>query len=139
MKFPIAGQNGFETGNRLGNPGLKAELTSELEFGFDARFFNNRLGFDFSWYDRITSDQIIEVQLAPSTGYTRQVTNLGEVENKGIELGVNMIPLKGRNWSWELNVMYTQNDNNVNSLGDTDATRLILNNAYSVNLSLIHI
>ncbi len=134
IKFPIAGQNGFETGNRLGNPGLKAELTSELEFGFDARFFNNRLGFDFSWYDRVTSDQIIEVQLAPSTGYTRQVTNLGEVENKGIELGVNMIPLKGRNWSWELNVMYTQNDNNVNSLGDTDATRLILNNAYSVNL-----
>lgn len=134
IKFPIAGQNGFETGNRLGNPNLKAELTKELEFGFDARFFNNRLGFDFSWYDRVTSDQIIDVALPPSTGYTRQVTNLGEVENKGIELGINATPLQGRNWSWDVFVTYTKNKNNVNSLGDTDATRLILNNAYSVNL-----
>lgn len=134
LKFPIDGQNGFETGNRLGNPGLKAELTTETEFGVDVRFFNNRLGFDFSWYDRVTSDQIIDVALPPSTGYTRQITNLGEVENKGIELGIATVPLKGRNWSWELNVTYTNNDNNVNSLGDTEATRLILNNAYSVNL-----
>ena len=134
IKFPIAGQNGFETGNRLGNPNLKAELTKELEFGFDARFFNNRLGFDFSWYDRITSDQIIDVALPPSTGYTRQVTNLGEVQNTGVELGINATPLQGRNWSWDVFVNYTKNKNNVNSLGDTDATRLILNNAYSVNL-----
>lgn len=134
VKFPVNGQNGFESGNRLGNPELQAELTSELEFGTDIRFFNNRLGFDFSWYDRVTSDQIIDVALPPSTGYTRQVTNLGEVENKGIELGVNMVPLKGRNWSWDVWVNYTKNKNNVNSLGDTDATRLVLNNSYSVNL-----
>ena len=134
VKFPVAGQNGFESGNRLGNPELQAELTSELEFGTDIRFFNNRLGFDFSWYDRVTSDQIIDVALPPSTGYTRQVTNLGEVENKGIELGINMVPLKGRNWSWDVWVNYTKNKNNVNSLGDTDATRLVLNSSYSVNL-----
>jgi len=134
LKFPIAGQNGFETGNRLGNPDLKAELTSELEFGADVRFFNSRIGIDFSWYDRITSDQIVDVALAPSSGYTRQVTNLGEVENTGIELGLNLIPLQGRNWSWEVNANYTKNENNVNSLGETDATRIVLNNAYGVNL-----
>lgn len=134
IKFPIAGANGFESGNRLGNPTLQAELTKELEFGVDIRFFQNRLGLDFSWYDRITEDQIIDVALPPSTGYTRQVTNLGEVQNTGIELALNTVPLQGRNWSWELGVNYTKNDNNVNSLGDTDATRLILNNAYGVNL-----
>ncbi len=134
IRFPIAGQNGFETGNRLGNPGLKAELTTELEFGADIRFFQNRLGIDFSWYNRVTSDQIIDVSLAPSAGFTRQVTNLGEVENTGIELGVNATVLKGRNWSWDVFVNYTKNNNNVNSLGETEATRLILNNSYSVDL-----
>ena len=134
IKFPIAGQNGFESGNLLGNPELQAELTSELEFGTDLRLFNNRLGIDFSWYDRVTSDQIIEVELPPSTGYTRQVTNLGEVQNTGIELGLNAVVLKGNKWSWDVFVNYTDNNNTVKSLGDTDATRLVLNNAYSVNL-----
>ena len=134
IRFPIAGQNGFETGNRLGNPGLKAELTTELEFGADVRFFQNRLGIDFSWYDRVTSDQIIDVSLAPSAGFTRQVTNLGEVQNTGIELGVNATVIQGRNWSWDLFVNYTKNDNTVNSLGETEATKLILNNSYSVDL-----
>ena len=134
LSFPIAGQNGFESGNRLGNPELQAELTTEIEFGTDIRFFNNRLGFDFSWYDRRTSDQIIDVELAPSSGYTRQVTNLGEVQNTGIELGITATPLKGRKWSWDLFVNYTKNENEVLSLGETDATRLVINNAYSVNL-----
>ena len=134
IRFPIAGQNGFATGNRLGNPNLQAELTKELEFGIDIRFFQNRLGLDFSWYDRVTEDQIIDVELAPSTGFTRQVTNLGEVENKGIELALNATPFQGNNWSWDVNFNYTKNDNNVNSLGETEATRLILNNAYGVNL-----
>ncbi len=134
IRFPIAGQNGFETGNRLGNPNLQAELTTELEFGADVRFFQNRLGIDFSWYDRVTSDQIIDVSLAPSAGFTRQVTNLGEVQNTGIELGVNATVLQGRNWSWDVFVNYTKNDNTVNSLGETEATKLILNNSYSVDL-----
>ncbi len=134
IRFPIAGQNGFEAGNRLGNPNLQAELTKELEFGADIRLFQDRFGIDFSWYDRVTEDQIIDVDLAPSSGFTRQVTNLGEVQNTGIELGLNLMPLKGRNWSWEVNWNYTKNENNVNNLGETEATRLILNNAYSVNL-----
>lgn len=134
ITFPIAGQNGFEAGNRLGNPNLKAELTTELEFGIDLRMFQNRFGVDFSVYNRVTKDQIIDIALPPSSGYTRQVTNLGEVQNNGIELALYGTPLKGRNWSWDLNWNYTHNKNNVNSLGETDATRLILNTAYGVQL-----
>ena len=134
IRFPIAGQNGFLTGNRLGNPNLQAELTKELEFGFDVRFFQNRLGLDFSWYNRVTEDQIIDVELAPSTGFTLQTTNLGEVENTGIELALNAVPVRARNWSWDVFFNYTDNKNNVNSLGETDATRLILNNSYGVDL-----
>jgi len=85
LNFPLAGPiNGFSLGNRLGNPDLKSELTSEMEFGKDLRFIKNRIGIDFTYYDRTTTDLIWNVTLPSSTGLTTQTRNLGKVTNKGI-------------------------------------------------------
>jgi len=117
LNFPLAGSiNGFSLGNRLGNPDLKAELTTEKEIGADVRFLKNRFGVDFNYYDRSTTDLIWDVTLAASTGYTSQTLNLGEVTNKGIELMVTLVPVKTQDFEWKLTVNYAKNNNKLVSL-----------------------
>jgi TonB-linked SusC/RagA family outer membrane protein len=99
--------------NRLGNPNLLRELHQELEGGVEARLLNNRLGIDLSLYDKGSDDLIIDLELDPSTGYTNTTVNAAEVTNKGIELGLNLIPVKTRDWTWDITFNYTKNENEV--------------------------
>ena len=114
LNFPLAGSiNGFSLGNRLGNPDLKSELSSELELGFDIRFIDNRIGIDFTYYDKTTTDLIWNVTLPSSTGFTSQTRNLGKVTNKGIELMVNLVPVKTKDLKWEVSWNYAKNNNKL--------------------------
>ena len=114
LNFPLAGPiNGFSLGNRLGNEDLKSELTSEKEIGTDVRFFKNRLGIDFTYYDRSTTDLIFNVTLPASTGYLTQTRNLGKVTNKGIELMVTLVPVKTKDFEWKLSWNFAKNNNKL--------------------------
>ncbi len=110
------------SGSVLGNPNLKPERIDEIEFGVEARFFNNRLGMDLSIYNKKTNDLIINRPLDPSTGYTSTETNIGLIENKGVELDLSMDWIQsndGVNFSTSLN--WSTNDAIVIDLGeDTD-------------------
>jgi TonB-linked SusC/RagA family outer membrane protein len=94
----------------LNNANLKNELTKEIEFGADLRFFKGgRLGFDFSWFKRNSFDQITRAALPRSTGFDEAVVNAGEIENKGIELGVTIVPIKTANgFNWTTNLNFTR-------------------------------
>lgn len=116
--FPLQGQNAFEVSNRRGNTNLRPEITTELEVGFDIRFFNDRLGIDFSYYDKSTIDQILPVTLSASTGYTTQTLNLGEVTNKGIELLITATPVSIGDFNWDLSFTFANNKNEVVKLID---------------------
>ncbi len=83
--------------NRLGNPNLRGELIGEFELGFEAKALNNRIGVDFTVYDRQTRDLITDAPLDPSTGFTTTFLNLGKISNKGIEIGFNATPVKLNN------------------------------------------
>jgi len=114
LNFPLSGPiNGFSLGNRLGNDNLKSELTSEKEIGAEIRFFTNRIGIDFSYYDRTTTDLIWNVTLPSSTGYTSQTMNLGKVTNNGIELMVTLVPVKTTDLQWKLSWNFTKNNNEL--------------------------
>ncbi|HMX39424.1 MAG TPA: SusC/RagA family TonB-linked outer membrane protein [Saprospiraceae bacterium] len=105
--------------NRLGNAKLRNELTTEIEFGTDLRFFRNRLGIDFTWFKRNSTDQITEAALPGSSGFTSAIVNAGEIENKGIELGVNIDVLKSdRRLNWNSNFNLTAIKTLVVSAGD---------------------
>lgn len=106
--------------NELGNPDLKPELVKEVEFGVEAKFFDNRLGIDLSLYDKKSTDLIIDRPLDPATGYDTTADNIAEVSNKGVELGVNLslIRTKTDGLTWDASVQFTQNENYVESLGD---------------------
>jgi len=104
--------------NRLGNANLRPELHKELEGGLEAKFLNNRVGVDLSLYDRQSSDLIIDLSLDPATGFTQTTVNAAELSNKGIELGLNLTPLKGRNFSWDITLNYTRNVSNIDKIAD---------------------
>ncbi|MDQ3142105.1 MAG: SusC/RagA family TonB-linked outer membrane protein [Bacteroidota bacterium] len=134
IDFPIGGYNSFEIGDRIGNSNLKPERTNELEFGVEAKLFKQRVGFDFSWYDKKTEDQIIEVDIDPASGYRAQTVNLGEIQNRGIEFLVDLVPVRTQNFEWGLTFNYSKNKNKVVSLGLDTATSLLLNDAYNIEL-----
>jgi len=118
LVFPLVGTSGFEISNVLGNSTLKPELTTELEFGADLRFFDSRFGIDFAYYQKETDGQILAVDVATTSGFTSKFVNFGVVENKGIELQVSLVPVKTSAFSWDLSWTFANNRNKVLELPD---------------------
>ncbi|TCN70252.1 SusC/RagA family TonB-linked outer membrane protein [Acetobacteroides hydrogenigenes] len=125
LYLPFAGVLGLTESNRLGNMGLKPEITTELEFGIDARFFKNRLTFDVAYYNKQTKDQIISATVAPETGYTSRTQNIGKIENQGVEANVRIIPVRTSDLEWEVGVTFAKNKSKVKELwAGTDRYRI---------------
>ncbi|MFN8208718.1 MAG: SusC/RagA family TonB-linked outer membrane protein [Bacteroidales bacterium] len=136
IQFPMGGISAFEVSNQLGNRSLKPELTTEYEFGTDLRFFENRLGIDLAYYNRTTVDQLYAVPLAISSGYTTKVMNFGKVENKGIELLTNIVPVRTKDFTWSLTYTYTRNRNKVLELTE-GLDRITIQNGYEIDFVAI--
>lgn len=98
------------------NSTLRPERTKSYEFGIEASFLKNRLGFDLTYYDAKTFDQIFPVPVSTSTGYNARFLNAGNVRNKGIELSVNGTPVQSKDFSWTVNLNWTRNRNKVEEL-----------------------
>lgn len=112
----------------LANPNLRPELLRETEFGVEGKFLDNRVKLDFSLYNRSASDQIIERDLDPSTGYSSTFINAGEIQNKGIESSLWVTPVRGE-LTVEVGFNYTRNRNKVVSL--PEGSKEILINGFS--------
>ena len=104
--------------NRLGNLNLEPELLGELEFGVEGRFLNNRVGIDLSIYDKQSSDLLVDLDLDPASGYSNTTINAAEVSNKGIEVSLNLIPVKSKDFTWDMTWNLTSNRNEVISIAD---------------------
>jgi len=103
--------------DQLGNPNLTAELITEVEGGVEARFLQNRFGVDLSLYNKTSDDLIIQLALDPATGYTGTTVNAASVRNKGIELGLNIVPFQG-DFRWDITLNYTKNISEVLSIAE---------------------
>ncbi len=110
---PINGQLGFTRNSVLGTPDLKPERTTSIEFGIESGFIQNRFGFDLTYYQTNSRDQIIPVPVSNATGFTRLITNAGEIENKGIELLLRANPVRTDKFSWDFTLNFTRNRNKV--------------------------
>ncbi|WP_346861369.1 SusC/RagA family TonB-linked outer membrane protein [uncultured Draconibacterium sp.] len=124
----------FSVNSTLQNPDLKPERTKSVEAGLEARLFNDRLGFDLAVYKSNSFDQIMPVLVSRSSGYTSRYVNSGEIQNKGIELSVNVVPVKTSDFSWDVTLNWFKNKNEVISLYE-GVTNLLLTSAWDVTIN----
>ncbi|MDQ3402224.1 MAG: SusC/RagA family TonB-linked outer membrane protein, partial [Actinomycetota bacterium] len=132
--LPFDGQPGFEVSNSISNASLKPEQTTGVEVGGELRFFGNRLGLDATYYARETTDQILPVQISPTTGFQSRVINAGKISNRGFELQADVVPVRLDNgFEWEVVANYARNSNEVVDL-DGDLATLVLGNYWSLTV-----
>lgn len=110
---PIIGNN-----NYLSDQNIKPEFTQEYEIGADLEFYNKRIGLDFSLYKKQTTDLITEVSVPTSSGFDIYKTNVGEMQNKGVEIGLTLIPIKTQDFKWTLYSTFTKNKNKVTKIAE---------------------
>jgi TonB-linked SusC/RagA family outer membrane protein len=99
-------------------PDLKPEIVKNLEFSLDAKFMENRLGFQFTVYKSNSINQLLRVSLPVATGYSSQYINAGDIENKGLEFVLNATPVRGP-LTWDIAFNLGMNRNKVVSLTET--------------------
>lgn len=114
----LGGFGGLYTGATLGNPGIKPERVGELDIGTDLAFFGDRANVSLSYYSTHAEDVIFAVNTAPSIGYTAEVLNAGEIENRGWELALNLKPIQRGDLSLDIGLNWARNRNEVVSLGE---------------------
>jgi TonB-linked SusC/RagA family outer membrane protein len=102
----------------IGNPDLGPERSAEIEMGFDAGALNDRIGLEFTYYNKKTTDAILNRQIAPSIGIPgEQPFNAGSVKNWGTETLLRLRPVAMNRFDWETTFSYATNDSEVEDLG----------------------
>lgn len=117
------------------NKNLKPTMTTSYELGLEMKFFNGRLGLDFTYYDQQSRNQIISLASSVATGYTSRLINAGNIQNKGIEVALNGRVLQLGDFAWDMGVNFSKNSNKVLELVN-DMDYFELANAFWANVSV---
>lgn len=120
----------FDYPSRISPADLKPEKTASTEFGLEMKFFNNRLGFDVSYFDMVTTDQIMTVNISTSTGFATKAINAGEIETSGVEVALTGEIIRNSNFMWSAILNWTKTQTVVNDLAP-GVTSYVLNNGWS--------
>ena len=104
--------------NLVTNSDLRPLTSTTYEVGIDAKFLNNRLGLDLTYYNRKTTDDIVRTAVSRATGYNDVLLNIGQVNNQGIELLLSGTPVKTKNFNWNVSYNFAYNKNEVVKLAD---------------------
>lgn len=99
------------------NEDLKWETTVQYNAGIDLGFFNNRLSVNLDVYQKATKDMLVETPISSQSGYSYQWSNLGDIDNKGLEVFVSTVNIQKKNFTWESSFNISFNRNKVKSLG----------------------
>ena len=100
------------------NDKLKPETTTSAEAGFELGFFQDRVHLDVSAYNTNSINQIVTVDVSPSTGYSQKLINGGSINNKGIEVQLGLTPIKSKEFTWDITTNYSLNRSKVVKLDD---------------------
>lgn len=106
----------------FGGPGvlpnllLQPQKQNTFEIGTDLKFLNNRISAGFTYYNTLTRNQIVAIIVPTSTGYTNNNVNAGGVRNKGIEVDLSLIPIRSKNFTWNIDLNFAKNKQTVEQL-----------------------
>lgn len=112
------------------NTKIRPLSVNEFEVGFDVRMFNNRVGVDMAFYNKITSNDITRETISTTSGYSGTWVNVGKVRNRGVELLITGKPIVSENFSWNISANASYNKSMVLKISNT-AKELILDNSTS--------
>ncbi|QKZ11152.1 SusC/RagA family TonB-linked outer membrane protein [Spirosoma sp. KUDC1026] len=113
---PFLGKNTILPSSTLSNPAVRPERMTELEGGADLSLFGDKVNLSITAYRQRIRDLTVRRTLAASTGGTELVTNVGEMENKGVEIMLDLVPVRTKSFSWDLTFIYNQNRNKILAL-----------------------
>ena len=102
----------------LPNAELKPQTNTSIEFGADMRFFLDRVRLDVTYYNQKSIDQIVNIPISASSGYTAKTVNAGEIDNKGVELLLAITPVKLSDFRWDVTFNFAKNQNKVVALAE---------------------
>jgi len=115
---PIGSSVPFTQVNTLGNPNLRPEFTTTYEIGTELRFLKNRLGLEVIAYKAKSKDLIVPAKISNATGFDEAQVNAGELENKGLEITLSAIPVKTKDFTWDMRYNFSTNTNKVIKLNE---------------------
>jgi len=118
------------------NPGLKPERTKSYEAGLEAKFLQNKFGFDLSVYQTNSIDQIMPVNISPASGSHARYVNSGEIKNVGIELALNANIVSTKDFSWDVSANWFKNKNTVVSLYE-GVDNILLNSQWDISTNIV--
>ena len=102
----------------MGNPQLKPEKTANFETGIDLKFIQNRVVVSYTYFNNKTTDDILQVPIAASTGYTSAWLNAGSISTSGHEITLDLVPVKSKNWEWDITANFSMIKNKVLKLAE---------------------
>lgn len=111
------GRSALTGSSILANPDVKPERQKEIEFGADLGFLKNRISLTVNVYNKEVNDLLINRVVAPSTGFSTFLNNLGSLENKGFEIVLGATPVQLKNFSWDVTGIYNRNRNKAINIG----------------------
>lgn len=117
--FAAGGLGGYlSLSTTLPNENLLPETTQSIELGGDFRFLDNRLGVDFTYYKTNSFNQLFTVALPIGSGASSFFTNGGDVQNEGIEVVLNLTPIRRADFNWNITTNFARNISMVNEIND---------------------
>ncbi|CAI8205965.1 MAG: TonB-dependent receptor SusC [Formosa sp. Hel1_33_131] len=125
------GNQGYSPNTQY-NPNLKAETVTGVEFGLDARLFSNRVRLSATYYDQLSEDLLVPIQVSSSTGFTNSWDNIADMSNKGIELQIGATIIDKGDFSFDFDLNWAKNESEVTSLGGLDT--YVLGQQWGVSL-----
>ena len=116
ISAPFNGAGWASNNSQLANPDLDPERMKSYEFGLEGNIFDRRIGFDVSYYNSKTENQITPVPVSTATGFTSKLLNAGTIENKGFEVSLSLNPIRTEDFNWNMNINWSKNKSAVTEL-----------------------
>ncbi|MDI9357981.1 MAG: SusC/RagA family TonB-linked outer membrane protein [Phycisphaerales bacterium] len=119
--------------NTIPNIALLPYLVSTYELGFQTDLLNRRLQLDITYYNKLTTNDIVATQISTATGYASELINVGKVRNTGVEMLLTGLPIRNRNFSWTVTYNFSYNNNKVLALSSNDQVNSIIGQSSRFN------
>ena len=108
-----SGIGGINRNSQVPFTNLNPEIITSNELGTDIKFFNGRLGFDFTYYNSVSTNQFLSLAAPSGSGYSSYFVNAGKIVNKGFELTIDAQPFRTDNFAWNTNINLSRNQNEI--------------------------